>query len=182
MPAKSLPVGRVYTRLTVRCPGPDFIRDDGRRQSTSICDCACGNTPIVLNSSLKRGLTKSCGCLRSDSGYARHLKHGLSHSRAYGNWSNRVQRCTNPNNPRFNDYGGRGITVCSGWRSFENFLEDMGEGKAGWTIERVDNDGNYSCGTVRRMYRTKLADELRMGHSNSPIEKLTPQRSNYRAR
>lgn len=54
------------------------------------------------------------------------------------------QRCNNPENPRYEDYGGRGITICDRWDNFANFLEDMGERPEGMTLERVDNDGGYS--------------------------------------
>jgi len=54
-----------------------------------------------------------------------------------------VTRCTNPNYPRFADYGGRGITVCDRWLRFEGFLEDMGERPKGTTINRKHNNLGY---------------------------------------
>lgn len=54
-----------------------------------------------------------------------------------------LRRCTNPDHPRYADWGGRGITVCERWRKFENFLEDMGEKPPGMTLDRRDNDGPY---------------------------------------
>lgn len=57
-----------------------------------------------------------------------------------------IRRCTNPDHPRWADWGGRGITVDPRWLSFENFLADMGEKPAGLTLERKDNDGPY-CAT-----------------------------------
>jgi hypothetical protein len=55
-----------------------------------------------------------------------------------------IQRCTNPRNPSYERYGGRGISVCDRWlHSFEAFFEDMGKRPIRYTIERINNDGNY---------------------------------------
>ncbi len=66
-----------------------------------------------------------------------------SHRRLHYVWATMRQRCKNPKCYYFKWYGARGISVCSRWESFQCFVEDMGEGKKGWTIERVNNDGNY---------------------------------------
>jgi len=54
-----------------------------------------------------------------------------------------LARCQNPNNPRYADYGGRGITVCERWQTFENFYADMGESPKDMTLDRKDNSKNY---------------------------------------
>lgn len=59
-----------------------------------------------------------------------------------------MTRCYNENFEQFKDYGGRGIQVCEPWHSFENFVSDMGTGKRGWTLHRVDNDGDYTPSNV----------------------------------
>jgi hypothetical protein len=62
------------------------------------------------------------------------------------------QRCTNPNNDDYPDYGGRGITVCERWcgkHGFENFLHDMGERPEGKTLDRKNVNGNYCKSNCR---------------------------------
>lgn len=80
-------------------------------------------------------------------------------SSEYRTWGGMVQRCTNPNNSRYSSYGGRGITVCDRWRTFENFLEDMGRRPSpDHSIDRIDNDGSYEPGNVR--WATKSQQQI----------------------
>lgn len=133
--------GRVYGRLTV-------LRYIGslKRRSRWECQCECGNVISVVAQSLLIGQTKSCGCYRREVTIERETTHGYSKTAIYNIWAGIVGRCTNPNNDAYDRYGGRGITVCVGWRSFENFHSDMGERPSKQSIDRINNNGGYWCG------------------------------------
>jgi len=68
----------------------------------------------------------------------------MRQTKIYRLWSMMLDRCRNPNNRHYLDYGGRGIVVCKRWQSFEQFYQDMGDRPEGKTLERVDNDGPYA--------------------------------------
>jgi len=111
-------------------------------QPYALCRCDCGKEKEIAMSSLRRGLTQSCGCFRKEKGPA-NKRHGLSDSKTYNVWLGMRQRCLNPNNPAYTNYGGRGITIAPTWDTFDQFLADMGEVPDGMTLERKDNDKGY---------------------------------------
>ena len=102
-----------------------------------LCVCDCGKRCTVAGYDLRRGQTKSCGCLRGRAS----TTHGMSRSVEYATWRRIRVRCGDLNRHR---YGGRGIRVCARWQKFENFYADMGP-KPGptYSIERIDNDRGY---------------------------------------
>jgi hypothetical protein len=113
-----------------------------------ICQCDCGVRTVVGRTALGRGNSKSCGCSRIEKVTAIRLTHGHSKgrltTRTYNSWRAMIGRCDSTTNKDYDYYRGRGITVCDRWRSFENFLTDMGERPAGCTIDRIDNNGPYN--------------------------------------
>jgi hypothetical protein len=138
--------GQKFSRLSIICEVEKHIMPSGQTQRKFKCECECGNIIIVHLSSLNRGNTKSCGCYMKERVSITNKKHGHSVgkvSRTYVSWLALKDRCTNPNNNRYDIYGGRGIKFCERWLKFENFLEDMGERPIKTSIDRINSNGNY---------------------------------------
>lgn len=128
------------------------------------CRCDCGNIVEITTNHLRKGDTKSCGCL-SSVGYnttgkrSYHNHSGKTNtSREYNTWINMNKRCYNKNNINYENYGGRGIEICYRWRAqkwggpieaFLNFLQDMGERPIGTSIDRIDSNGNYESNNCK---------------------------------
>jgi len=115
--------------------------------------CGCGTERLVTTSGLRSGDTTQCNeCRLKQAGEQlrkRNTTHGLSKSRAFQCWANMLQRCLNPNHPRYSDYGGRGILPSEAYRySFENWFADNGDPPDGLSINRIDNDAGYAFGNL----------------------------------
>lgn len=112
------------------------------------CDCECGTQCIVRANNLRNGHSKSCGC---DNPNFRHgyAKKGNSRRSEWVSWQAMLERCRNPKNIGYKNYGSRGIIVCDRWLVFENFLADMGNRPNGTSIDRIDNNGNYDPSNCR---------------------------------
>ena len=110
--------------------------------------------------------------------------HGLCSTPEYAAWANMIRRCENPKNPRYANYGGRGIYVCVEWRlSFERFLDDVGfKPSLDHSLERKNNDGPYEPGNViwatiqeqaknKRPPRCRICREQGHNHQTCPVKK-----------
>lgn len=117
------------------------------KRHMAVYECDCG-TRFVMQCRSEKG-TVSCGCFARET--ARELLTGNTHQRthnaggtgAYKSWLSMRGRCNDENNNEYHRYGGRGISVCEQWSSFEVFLKDMGPRPDGMSIDRVDPNGNY---------------------------------------
>lgn len=110
------------------------------------CKCECGGNKIAPARKLALGIVKSCGCLHEERMKAGNVKHGFRHTQEYHVWSSLRDRCKNPRCKAWKNYGGRGIRVCAGWDTFAGFQKTMGERPFKHSVDRIDNDKNYSCG------------------------------------
>lgn len=105
-------------------------------------------------------------------------KHGHYGTAVYYTWAALIQRCRNPKNPCYKDYGGRSITVCHQWGKFENFLSDMGEKPLGTDLDRIDNDRGYNRENCRWTSRS-VNLRNRRGYSKTGFKGVRMNRSRF---
>lgn len=140
-------IENVVGRLTVRA----IAGKDRKRNLLWLCECACGTETVVAGWRLRKGEPKSCGCLQREVTAKRNLSHGMAGTRLYRIWANMIARCCNERGTQYPDYGGRGISVCDQWKSFEPFAEWASANgySHALSIDRVNNNGNYEPSNCR---------------------------------
>lgn len=134
--------------------------------------CYCGSTFISIGADVNSGRVVSCGCYNSKILKQRMTTHGLSKTKEHRAWLEMKRRCFNPDRPGYQNYGGRGITICSQWiNNFEQFLADVGyKPDDSYSLDRIDNDGNYEPGNVRWADR-KTQSRNQRRHKDKVFEK-----------
>lgn len=137
--------GQKFNRWTVL----EFGHNDGQKSFWK-CRCDCGSIRFVWSYPLRAGTTKSCGCFRRILGNQPGTTHGMTGTPAFRSWCQMISRCYHPSATSYKNYGGKGITVCDRWRSFDKFFDDMGPRPPGKSLDRFPNyNGNYEPGNCR---------------------------------
>ena len=156
--------GLRFGRLVVTsCAGRQHNR---KYKWNAVCDC--GTQVCTDGADLRSGTTQSCGCLQREKARKsgdRTRTHGMSSTSTYSIWDSMLPRCNNAPRKDFFRYGGKGVTVCDRWNSFENFLADMGHRPDGCSIDRINNNLGYSpenCrwATVKQQNRNQVTNRL----------------------
>ena len=147
--------GRKFGRLTVLERSTKIVP----KNVVWICKCDCGEIIEVTASSLRRGNTKSCGCLRREMMSNKPHDHHLCKSRLYVVWTQMKNRCYDSKNAKYKDYGARGITITDEWLGKDGFITfykwayangyDDSVPKGQCTLDRIDVNGNYEPSNCR---------------------------------
>lgn len=158
-----------------------FIEDSHRDRHGALHGrflCSCGTEKVVRVSLVKRNITRSCGCMKAETATGRPKKHGhasnFKTSPEYSSWQSMRSRCLNPGHTSYPRYGGRGVSICAHWESFEAFYQDVGPRPTmRHTLDRIDNALGYSPGNCRWATKKEQANNRRPRRVSTDGRKIT---------
>lgn len=154
MPAKIDKTGKTYGSLEVISYAGKYVHGGAQW----LCRCnICGSEKVFRGQSIGKNKTCSLKCGVSLSNIHRtkhgHSKRGSPTGKVHNSWSGIKQRCYNPKHSHYHRYGGRGITMFSEWvndyLAFYNYIGDAPDTNQRWSIDRIDNNGNYEPDNIR---------------------------------
>ncbi len=152
--------GVTFGRLTIICR----VRKNNRYTGQVECQCSCGTKRMIGIDALVCGGTKSCGCLASDVTTQRNkatAKYGgfsAKNPRTFASWRSMLDRCYNPKQQSYKDYGAKGVVVCQGLREHPKNLTDLigfRKSKKPSLDRNPIHDGNYTCGKCKECRKKK---------------------------
>ena len=151
-------VGKQFTRWRVIAPVECRRIPCGDWTYPWLCQCVCGVEKIVDGGHLRSGASRSCGCLHREM----MTTHSMSKTRIYRVWAAMKQRCLNPNNKGYDNYGGRGLGVHPDWHPFVGYYADVGDRpRDDLSLDRVDNNAGYGPTNYRWATRIEQARNRR---------------------
>lgn len=170
-------VGQKFGRLEVK----EYAGTNKDYQARWLCECECGTRKVIDGASLRSGKTLSCGCLGRE--HALEANKGNQYGLKHGGWKNfrseyqayheAKNRCTNPKNVSYETHGGRGIKFLL--PTFPEFFAHIGpkpEPKRAYSLDRINNDGNYEVGNIRWATRSQQQRNKRNSRPNRTVNKL----------
>lgn len=154
----------------------EYVSPKGIKLKKALYSCSCGGFLVAIENNVNKGNTKSCGCHKErivkeflvENIKGLNKTHGLCGTPIYKIWNNLIQRCTNQVTIGYEDYGGRGITVCDRWlNSFEAFYEDMGDIPKNMSLDRINVNKSYCPENCRWVTSSEQNFNKRQQSNNS---------------